>query len=100
MTIQAFFLAGPPWTLGFVTRISLEGNGVEVASFLGTSSYTPSRLNDSISSQTACIHSGLAGLASHSHPQLWLYLAAGNSQALLVAPKHPQHGVLMVQTAW
>ena len=30
MTILAFFLAGPPCTLGFVTRRSLAGSGVEV----------------------------------------------------------------------
>ena len=37
----------------FVTRTSLAGKGVEVAFPLGTSSYTPNRLNDSISSRTA-----------------------------------------------
>ena len=61
MTILAFFLAGPPWTFGLVTRMSLAGKGVEVALYLGTSSYTPNLLNDSISSQTAQIHSRAYG---------------------------------------
>ena len=42
MTILAFFLAGPPWMLGLVTRMSLAGSGGDVACPLGTSSYTPS----------------------------------------------------------
>ena len=41
--------------------MSLAGKGVEVAFPFGTSSYTPNRLKDSISSQTAQIHSRASG---------------------------------------
>ena len=62
ITILAFFLAGPPWTLGLVTRISRAGKGVEVAFPFAISSHTANLLNDTISSQTAYIHSCACGL--------------------------------------
>ena len=37
ITILAFFVAGPPCMLGFETRISLVGNGTDVACSLGIS---------------------------------------------------------------